>query len=264
MNRFGAASITALAFAASLLLARVHPFGDAGLFRADAAQPLIPQHASIPTDARVILTNKCADCHSTQTRSPLYGHFAPMSWLMERDILEGRKHMNLSQWDTYSPDQQETFKAKIVQETKSHDMPLLQYRMIHWNTRITPADLQSLARWAHDSPAAADSTSPATAAGDPTRGAQIFLKRCTGCHALTQNHEGPRLQGVYGRNTGSIAGFPYSDALRKANIQWNDESLERWLTDPDAFLPGNNMDFHVPRPQERKDIIAYFKQSAGK
>ena len=68
------------------------------------------------------------------TRTPFYGHFAPISWLLERDILEGRDHMNLSTWDTYSADQQETFKAKIVQETKSHEMPLPQYRIIHWNS----------------------------------------------------------------------------------------------------------------------------------
>lgn len=72
------------------------------------------------------------------------------------------------------------------------------------------------------------------------------------------------LQGVYGRNTGAVAGFPYSDTLKKANIAWNDQTLERWLADPDAFLPGNNMDFLVSKPQERKDLIAYFKQSLGK
>jgi hypothetical protein len=42
------------------------------------------------------------------------------------------------------------------------------------------------------------------------------------------------------------------------------QSLDEWFTDPDAFLPGNNMDFLVARPQERKNLIAYFKQSAGK
>jgi cytochrome c len=44
---------------------------------------------------------------------------------------------------------------------------------------------------------------------------------------------------------------------------WSEQSLEKWLADPDAFLPGNNMDFLVSKPQERKDLVAYFKQSAG-
>lgn len=45
--------------------------------------------------------------------------------------------------------------------------------------------------------------------------------------------------------------FPYSDALKKANIVWNDQSLEKWLTDPDAFLPGNNMNFLCEAPRTR-------------
>jgi cytochrome c len=80
---------------------------------------------------------------------------------------------------------------------------------------------------------------------------------------LTRNREGPRLQGIYGRTAAAVPGFPYSEALRKANITWNEKSLEQWLADPDAFLPGNNMDFLVAKPQERKDLIAYFEKSAG-
>jgi cytochrome c len=260
----GVGSISALALAASLLLAHVHPFGDADLYGATAPQSPIMQHASISPDARAVLIAKCADCHSTQTHSPIYGRFAPISWFMERDILEARMHMNLSQWDTYSADRQQTFASKIVQETKTRDMPLLQYRMIHWNTRITNADVQAFSEWAHGSSTQVGSMAQATADGDPIRGAALFEKRCTGCHSLTTDREGPRLQGIYGRTTGSIAAFPYSAALKNAHIAWNDQSLEKWLADPDAFLPGNNMDFLVARPQERKDLIAYFKQSAGK
>jgi cytochrome c len=170
--------------------------------------------------------------------------------------------MDLSQWDSYSPDQQQTLAAKIVQETKTHNMPLPQYRMIHWSSRITAADLQTLSEWSHGTPAA-DTTTQVTTAGDPDRGKALFEKRCTGCHALTQNHEGPRLLGVYGRTTGSVPGFPYSDALRNANTVWNEQSLEKWLTDPDAFLPGNNMDFLLARPQERKDVISYLELIAS-
>jgi len=259
------AATAAFALAASLLLARVHPFGDAGLYGANPSRPPNLEHASIPPQVRDILVAKCADCHSAQTRSPFYGHFAPISWLMERDIVNARRTMNLSQWDTYSADQQQTFEAKIVQETKSHEMPLIQYRTIHWSASITPSDIQALTQWAHNpATGAKDSTVLATSNGDPIRGETAFEKRCTGCHALTQNHEGPQLKGIYGRTSGAISGFPYSDALKKANITWNDQSLEKWLTDPDAFLPGNNMDFLVAKPQERADLIAYFKKSAGK
>jgi cytochrome c len=265
MSRVRAASVGILALLISLLLARVHPFGDAGLYAAKTAQAAVLESSSIPQEARAVLIGKCADCHSTQTRAPVYGRFAPVSWLMERDIVEGRRRMNLSQWESYSADQQQTFAAKIVQETKSREMPLLQYRMVHWDAHITNGDLVALSQWTHG-PSTTDvgTASQTTDVGDPVRGKALFEKRCTGCHALETNHEGPRLRGVYGRNAGSVVGFPYSDALKRAHIAWDEQALERWLTDPDAFLPGNNMDFLVPKPQERKDLIAYLKQSAGR
>jgi cytochrome c len=100
--------------------------------------------------------------------------------------------------------------------------------------------------------------------GDATRGKDLFERRCTGCHALDTNRTGPKLRTVYGRTSGTVEGFPYSAALRKAQVVWDDRTLEGWLTDPDAFLPGNDMDFLVTRPEERKDLIAYLKQSSGK
>ena len=116
-----------LALFLSLTLARVHPFGDAGLFAAPRSQP--PQlPMSIPPAARAILAASCADCHSTPARAPFYGHFAPISWLLERDILQARKHLNLSQWNQASPDQQQVLLAEIAQQARSgHMPPALQY-----------------------------------------------------------------------------------------------------------------------------------------
>jgi cytochrome c len=169
--------------------------------------------------------------------------------------------MNLSLWDSYSAEQQQTFASKIVQETKAPQMPLLQYRMIHWNSRITDTEIRTLANWAHASSSYADGApEQSSVEGDPSRGKALFEKRCTGCHALTQNHEGPRLQGVYGRTSGSVADYAYSPALKRAQIVWDEKSLEKWLTDPDTFVPDNNMDFLVSKPQERKDVISYLKR----
>jgi cytochrome c len=216
--------------------------------------------AAVPPAARAILTAKCADCHSMQTRSPFYGRLAPMSWLMERDILEGRKRMDLSRWDSYSEEQQETLKAKIVQETRSHAMPLLQYRMIHRDTRITDADVRTFTEWAHGT--VAIETGNGNAVGDPVKGKAVYEKRCTGCHSMEQDREGPRLRGVFGRVSGGVAGFPYSPALKQARIVWDEKSLERWLADPDAMVPQNNMDFHVASAEERRDLVRFMKEIA--
>ncbi|MGA8086578.1 MAG: c-type cytochrome [Terracidiphilus sp.] len=104
----------------------------------------------------------------------------------------------------------------------------------------------------------------ATTNGDATNGKQLFEKRCTGCHSLSNNKEGPRLRGVYGRKAGSVTDFTYSDELKAAHIVWDEHSLDQWLTDPDAVVPNNDMAFHVSNPQERADIIQFLRLSSGK
>lgn len=102
------------------------------------------------------------------------------------------------------------------------------------------------------------------AADDASRGKELFEKRCTGCHSLDQDKEGPRLRGVYGRKPASVASFNYSSALRGARVAWDDASLEKWLTDPDSVVPDTDMDFRVPRADERAEIIRFLKASSGK
>jgi cytochrome c len=96
--------------------------------------------------------------------------------------------------------------------------------------------------------------------GDPKHGQELFQKRCTSCHNLDTEKEGPRLRGVFGRKSASIPGFTYSDALKGAKITWEADSLNKWLSDTDKFIPDNDMNISLKNPQERADIIAYLKQ----
>jgi cytochrome c len=98
----------------------------------------------------------------------------------------------------------------------------------------------------------------------PDHGREIFDRRCTGCHALDNDKEGPRLRGVYGRKAGSVPSFQYSDALKKADVTWDDSNLDKWLTDPDKFIPDVDMDFHLEKPDERSAVIAYLQQLSSK
>ena len=93
----------------------------------------------------------------------------------------------------------------------------------------------------------------------PSNPKELFGKRCGGCHALDRDKEGPRLGGVYGRPAGSIDSFTYSDALKKAGITWNADTLEKWLTDPEKFLPGSTMPMRVINADERAVLIDYLK-----
>lgn len=102
------------------------------------------------------------------------------------------------------------------------------------------------------------------AEGNAINGKVLFEKRCTGCHSLEKNKEGPRLGGVYGRKAGSVPDFSYSDELKAAETTWDAGSLDKWLTNPDAVVPNTDMAFHVPNSQERADIIQFLRISSGK
>jgi len=87
----------------------------------------------------------------------------------------------------------------------------------------------------------------------------IFEKRCTGCHSLDADHEGPRLRGVVGRAAGAVKTFGYSKALMSSKLTWDESALDKWLADPDSVAAGNDMSFRVPKQEEREAIIRYLK-----
>ena len=94
---------------------------------------------------------------------------------------------------------------------------------------------------------------------DADRGRDAFEKRCTGCHALDKIKVGPPLRGVYGRHAGSDPQFPYSDAMKTTSVAWDESTLDRWLTDTESVIPGNDMAFRLNDPADRANIIAYLR-----
>jgi cytochrome c len=234
----------------------VHPFGDPRVEPAKGLGTLL-QGAKMPTEAKAVLVTKCADCHSSETKWPVYARVAPGSWLIERDIVEARKAMDLSRWEEMPIEKHDVLLAKIAQEAKSGDMPPLQYRALHWGAKLSKADVQALSLL--DKIAGASEATLA-GAGDAARGKLVFEKRCTGCHALSVDREGPRLAGVFGRKAGSVPGFTYSAGLKNLGQTWNETTLEKWLSGPDMVVPDTNMGFYVPKAEERRDVIAYFKE----
>lgn len=238
----------------SFALARVHPFGDP---QRNLEQPraALLQGVPLPDPARQILVTRCADCHSNATRWPIYSRMAPVSWLIDRDVVDGRRHLNLSTWRGMPADQLEALETEIAQQTRKGSMPPLPYRLMHWQAALDPVDREVLTKLAP-----AETLQPgAVTAGDPERGRALFNRRCTGCHATDVDREGPHLRGVYGRRAGSVPGFEYSSAIRKSGVTWTDATLNQWLSDSDAMLPDSAMGFSVPRAQERNDLIAYLK-----
>lgn len=95
--------------------------------------------------------------------------------------------------------------------------------------------------------------------GDSHRGAALYQAKCGACHSLDANRTGPAHRGLFGRKAGTASGFNYSPALKKSGIVWNAASLDTWLTNPIAMVPGTRMGIRVPLAQERADIAAYLR-----
>ena len=97
----------------------------------------------------------------------------------------------------------------------------------------------------------------AVAGGDAVRGQQVYEMRCGGCHSVETDRVGPRHAGLLGRRAGAVPGFAYSPALASSKLVWNASTLDRWLTNPEALVPGQRMGYSLSDAAQRADVIAY-------
>ena len=100
-------------------------------------------------------------------------------------------------------------------------------------------------------------TSGSAMAQSVARGAALYTTHCSSCHSIDQHGEGPAHRGVVGRRAGALNDFDYSPALRKSRILWTRATLKAWLTDPEALIPGQGMDYQLDDAQDREDVVAY-------
>jgi cytochrome c len=100
---------------------------------------------------------------------------------------------------------------------------------------------------------------PAAFAADAAHGEEIYNSRCIACHSPDANRVGPKHRGVLGRTAGTVPDFNYSKAVKSSGVVWTEETLDKWLTNPQAFIPGQRMTFRVADPADRADLIAYLK-----
>jgi len=105
-------------------------------------------------------------------------------------------------------------------------------------------------------------SAPSFAAGDAAHGATVY-RQCMICHSLDKNGIGPSHHNVFGRAAGSVANYNYSAPLKASNIVWNETTLDQWLANPQALVPGTKMMFSVDNAQDRADVIAFLKEKAG-
>jgi cytochrome c len=100
---------------------------------------------------------------------------------------------------------------------------------------------------------------------DPKRGETLYLSRCGACHTIDENGAGTQHRGLFARKAGTQPGFDYSEALKASGIVWTEKTVDRWLTNPTAFVPGNKMVVQLAnQPVDRADLIAYLKTATKK
>jgi cytochrome c len=116
--------------------------------------------------------------------------------------------------------------------------------------------------------ARADDLEQRLASANLKRGQLLFMT-CKACHDLEPAQPpkaGPGLEGVFGRKAGTLPGFKYSDALVKSGIAWTPGTMDTWLRQPGAMVPGNGMAFPgIASDADRASLIAYLMSAtAGK
>ena len=103
--------------------------------------------------------------------------------------------------------------------------------------------------------------SPALAAGDAAAGKEMFTTTCGVCHSAQPgvNMVGPSLAGIVGSKSGTVPGYSFSPAIKRADITWDEQTLDKFLQNPQADVHGTKMPISVPHAQDRENVIAYLK-----
>lgn len=101
----------------------------------------------VPEAIASILKTSCYDCHSVETRYPWYSHVAPVSWLVAKDVREGRDEMNLSEWTDLAKRKKIKNLENIKDEVLEGHMPMPIYVAIHWDAKLTDEQRKQIADW---------------------------------------------------------------------------------------------------------------------
>ena len=106
-------------------------------------------------------------------------------------------------------------------------------------------------------------SSGAVMAQDAAEGEEVY-KKCRACHQVgetAKNAVGPKLNGLFGRKSGSVEGFNYSESNKNSGVTWDEATFAKYIADPKAFMPGNKMAFAgLKDEKDVKDITAFLKQ----
>ena len=102
-------------------------------------------------------------------------------------------------------------------------------------------------------------TASAALAADADHGRQVF-QACVACHSEKPDALGPSLKGVFGRTSASLEDFRYSNAMKRANLVWDEANLREYIANPQGKVKGNRMPYGgLGNATDVDDVVAYLK-----
>ena len=105
------------------------------------------KQVEVPENIQTLLKNACLDCHSNHTNYWWYNHIAPVSWMVDNHITEGKSELNFSDWGTMDIFEKITILEEICQEAERKSMPLKSYRAIHPQAKLSDQQIAELCDW---------------------------------------------------------------------------------------------------------------------
>lgn len=113
----------------------------------DRTSPPVESEVPAPAEVRVVLRRACYDCHSNETVWPWYSGIAPVSWLVARDVHEGREELNFSTWNRLATKEQIKALHESWESVEEGEMPLWFYLPTHPEARLSAQDRSILRAW---------------------------------------------------------------------------------------------------------------------
>ena len=125
---------------------------------ANRTNPSVETVVPAPAEARSVLRRACYDCHSNETVWPWYSRIAPISWLVARDVHEGRKDLNFSTWNRLTTKDQIKGLRESWKQVETGGMPPWIYLQPHPEARLSASDRSVLQAWSHSAGSADPNT----------------------------------------------------------------------------------------------------------
>lgn len=135
-----------LGFGALLVVAQaIRPMSNHGTI---AGPNHLSKLAPVPADVDAVLQRACYDCHSNATVYPWYANVQPVGWWLEKHVRDGKRHLNFSEFTTYSLKRATKKLEETAEEVREHEMPLASYTWMHPAAKLSDAEIKLLADWA--------------------------------------------------------------------------------------------------------------------